>query len=140
MDLKPVEKRILQVVGSDSRVTSVDTIAERAKCTANTVYKAMSNSTFREAFNDVVRGRLHAETPGIIESMVFQAKEAGNYQAAKMLLEITGLYDKTQKISGKFETKTEATHLFGSDEEMEEVVMAAFPQLFADDEDDANDA
>lgn len=132
-EFTPVQSKILKVAATKPHATTVHTIAAEAGCKTTTVYAQMEDPQFREAFNQALRGRVHAEVPSILQSMTNEAI-SGNVQAAKVLLEITDVYEKSQKITGRMETET--THVFRDDDEMKKVIAATFPDLLEDEEDD----
>jgi len=135
-ELSPVQQRILKVVGSDARINTVKSIAEAAECKEATVYRQMEDPVFREAFNHASRGRVHVQVPAILDQMAIEAR-SGDVKAAKMILEITGTYERRQRITGDLNTET--THIFQDDSEIKDVLSATFPDLFDDDEEDPDD-
>jgi len=113
-DPSPVEHRILAAVAKDPDRTSVQAIADRAKCAPSTIYKSMQNSGFRQMFNDAIRGRLHAEVPGVVNALIHEA-QSGDFSAAKLILEITGMYEKSQKISADMQVENEVLFTDGQE-------------------------
>ncbi len=121
--LSRVEKRILAAALECGQThLTVEGIAQAAGCSAEVVCKRLQRPEFKQLFTEAVQSALVAETPAILNTFVHAAKE-GSFKHGKLILEITGMHQETQKVelAGKVDV---GESLFQSDEERREFLQA----------------
>lgn len=98
MELTKTEKNILKAVGECGQSTlTVQAIAEKAGCSPAFVCEKLKNQEFKGMFKEMLESSLSAETPQILQTMATNAKK-GAFKEAKLLLELTGIYNEKQRM------------------------------------------
>lgn len=128
-----LEKRILRIL-SERPGTPVDLLAEEAGCRKETIYRRLQNKPeFYAAFNDVLTMSVVGNIPAILNAFTQEAL-SGSFQHGKTLLEISGIYEKKQKVDARVSVRDEGP-IFKSDREKWEFLKATLNE-FEEEEDD----
>ena len=101
--ISTTDKKILRAVGESGQTTlTAKMLAEKAGVTPQTVCERLRDPDFKVMFREMLEASLAQETPHILRAMAQEAKE-GSYQHAKLILELTGVYNEKQRVemSGK---------------------------------------
>ncbi len=96
--LTELEAKVLKALSraGNNRV-SVEELAERVGCKTETIYSKLQEAGFRRLFLEVMNNTVVADVPEVLNSVRDAAKQ-GQYQQAKMILELAGVYENRTKV------------------------------------------
>jgi len=97
MGLTELETRLLKTAAASGSRITVEQLAKKAGCQADTIHRRLQNEEFRSLFIETMKSSLTAEVPAVLNSFV-EAAKAGSFQHGKLVLEIAGAYSDKKEI------------------------------------------